>query len=206
MTEPVTRDAQRRALRRTLRQRRRALSPRQQRQASEALCRRLRRLPEVQRARRVALYLPNDAEIDATPLIGWLRRRGVRVYLPVLRPLAENRLWFVHYHAGTPMVNNRFGIREPDTRHGAHHARQLPPWALDLVLMPLVGFDDHGNRLGMGGGFYDRSFAFTRRRRPRPRLIGVAHDCQRVDELPVAGWDIPLDAIVSDRRAVRPRP
>ncbi|WP_205596274.1 5-formyltetrahydrofolate cyclo-ligase [Modicisalibacter sp. 'Wilcox'] len=206
MTEPVTRDAQRRALRRTLRQRRRALSPRQQRQASEALCRRLRRLPEVQRARHVALYLPNDAEIDATPLIDWLRRRGVRVYLPVLRPLAENRLWFVHYHAGTPMVSNRFGIREPDTRHGAHHARQLPPWALDLVLMPLVGFDDHGNRLGMGGGFYDRSFAFTRRRRPRPRLIGVAHDCQRVDELPVAGWDIPLDAIVSDRRVVRPEP
>ncbi|MBZ9539761.1 5-formyltetrahydrofolate cyclo-ligase [Modicisalibacter tunisiensis] len=206
MTEPVTRDAQRRAFRRTLRQRRRALSPRQQRQASEALCRRLRRLPEVQRARHVALYLPNDAEIDATPLIDWLRRRGVRVYLPVLRPLAENRLWFVHYHAGTPMVSNRFGIREPDTRHGAHHARQLPPWALDLVLMPLVGFDDHGNRLGMGGGFYDRSFAFTRRRRPRPRLIGVAHDCQRVDELPVAGWDIPLDAIVSDRRVVRPEP
>ncbi|KXS37122.1 MAG: 5-formyltetrahydrofolate cyclo-ligase [Halomonadaceae bacterium T82-2] len=204
MTEPVTRDAQRRALRRTLRQRRRALSPRQQRLASEALCRRLRRLPEMQRARRVALYLPNDAEIDATPLIAWLRRRGARVYLPVLRPLAENRLWFVHYHAATPMVSNRFGIREPDTRHGAHHARQVPPWALDLVLMPLVGFDDQGNRLGMGGGFYDRSFAFTRQRRPRPRLIGVAHDCQRVDALPVAGWDIPLDAIVSDRRVVRP--
>jgi len=204
VTEPVTRDAQRRALRRTLRQRRRALSPRQQRLASEALCRRLRRLPEMQRARRVALYLPNDAEIDATPLIAWLRRRGARVYLPVLRPLAENRLWFVHYHAATPMVSNRFGIREPDTRHGAHHARQVPPWALDLVLMPLVGFDDQGNRLGMGGGFYDRSFAFTRQRRPRPRLIGVAHDCQRVDALPVAGWDIPLDAIVSDRRVVRP--
>ncbi|MBZ9558713.1 5-formyltetrahydrofolate cyclo-ligase [Halomonas coralii] len=204
MNDLATRDDSRRALRRTLRRRRRDLSPSQQRRASNALCHRLRRLPEVQRARRVALYLPNDGEIDATPLIAWLRRRGARVYLPVLRPLAENRLWFVHYHSGTPMVKNRFGIHEPDTRHGAHRARQLPPWALDLVLMPLVGFDEAGNRLGMGGGFYDRSFAFIRRRRPRPRLIGVAHDCQRVDRLPIAGWDIPLDAIVSDREVVRP--
>ncbi|MCP1363185.1 5-formyltetrahydrofolate cyclo-ligase, partial [Halomonas sp. BBD45] len=127
-----------------------------------------------------------------------------KVYLPVLRPLSDNRLWFVHYHADTPMVANRFGIREPHTRHGAHRARQLPPWALDLVLLPLVGFDDDGNRMGMGGGFYDRSFAFVRYRRPRPRLIGVAHDCQRVERLPVASWDVPLDAIVSDARVVRP--
>ncbi|WP_244612998.1 5-formyltetrahydrofolate cyclo-ligase [Modicisalibacter radicis] len=204
MSDPQLPDDQRKALRRSLRQRRRALTKAQQRQAAEALCRRLRRLPEVQRARRVALYLPNDGEIDATPLLAWLRRRGARVYLPVLRPLAENRLWFVHYHAATPMVRNRFGIREPDTRHGAHRARQLAPWALDLVLLPLVGFDDQGNRLGMGGGFYDRSFAFTRGRGPRPRLIGVAHDCQQVERLPFAGWDVPLDAIVSDRRVVRP--
>ncbi|MGC3874093.1 5-formyltetrahydrofolate cyclo-ligase [Halomonas sp. GXIMD04776] len=195
---------QRKALRRELRRRRRSLSAREQRQASMALCHRLRRLPEVQRARRVALYLPNDAEIDATPLLNWLQRRGAHTYLPVLRPLCDNRLWFVHYHPGTPMVSNRFGIREPDTRHGAHPARRLPAWALDLVLLPLVGFDDAGNRMGMGGGFYDRSFAFVRHRHPRPRLIGVSHDCQRVDCLPVAPWDVPLDAIVSDRRVIRP--
>ena len=204
VSDPQFLNDQRKALRRTLRQRRRALTKAQQRQAGEALCRRLRGLPEVKRARRVALYLPNDGEIDATPLLAWLRRRGARAYLPVLRPLAENRPWFVHYHAATPMTRNRFGIREPDTRHGAHRARQLPPWALDLALLPLVGFDDLGNRLGMGGGFYDRSFAFTRRRGPRPRLIGVAHDCQHVERLPFAGWDVPLDAIVSDRRVVRP--
>ncbi|HSH56857.1 MAG TPA: 5-formyltetrahydrofolate cyclo-ligase [Halomonas sp.] len=194
----------RRELRQQLRRRRRALSAQQRRLASECLCRRLRRLPEVQRARRVALYLPNDGEIDPTPLIGWLRQRGARVYLPVLKPLSHNRLWFVHYHANTPMVRNRFGIAEPATRHGAHRARRMAAWALDLILLPLVGFDDAGQRMGMGGGFYDRTLAFTRRPGPRPRLIGLAHDCQRVDSLPVASWDVPLDAIASDLRLVRP--
>ncbi|MCG7599602.1 5-formyltetrahydrofolate cyclo-ligase [Halomonas sp. McH1-25] len=204
ITDSLSQHQRRKALRRELRQRRRALSPLQRRQAANALGKRLRGLPEVQRARRIAIYLPNDGEIDVTVLLPWLKRRGAKVYLPVLRPLSDNRLWFVHYHADTPMVANRFGIREPHTRHGAHRARQLPPWALDLVLLPLVGFDDDGNRMGMGGGFYDRSFAFVRYRRPRPRLIGVAHDCQRVERLPVASWDVPLDAIVSDARVVRP--
>ncbi|GAB2788025.1 5-formyltetrahydrofolate cyclo-ligase [Halomonas shantousis] len=194
----------RRELRRELRQRRRALSPLQQRLASLALCRHLRQLPEVRRARRIALYLPNDGEIDPTPLIPWLHRRGAKVYLPVLRPFTANQLWFVTYDAATPMVRNRFGITEPDRRHGAHRARRVSPWALDLVLLPLVGFDDEGNRMGMGGGFYDRTFAFTRLRRPHPRLIGLAHDCQRVATLPVASWDVPLDALVSDTRVIRP--
>nr|WP_205600934.1 5-formyltetrahydrofolate cyclo-ligase [Halomonas socia] len=195
---------QRRQLRRDLRRRRRALSASQQRDASRRLCHQLRQLPELQRARRVALYLPNDGEIDPTPLLDWLERRGARAYLPVLMPLADNRLWFVHYHADTPMVRNRFGILEPSTRHAAHRARRLPAWTLDLVLLPLVGFDAHGQRMGMGGGFYDRSFAFTRRGGPRPRLLGVAHACQQVAALPSAGWDIPLDAIASDAGVIRP--
>jgi 5-formyltetrahydrofolate cyclo-ligase len=196
--------ASRRQLRQELRRRRRSLSAQQRRQANLALCRRLHQLPEVRRARRVALYLPNDGEIDPRPLIPWLTGRGVRIYLPVLKPLSDNSLWFVHYHPGTPMRRNRFGIPEPETRHGAHRARRMPAWALDLILLPLVGFDERGQRMGMGGGFYDRSLAFTRRPGPRPTLIGLAHDCQRVDRLPTAPWDVPLDAIVSDARVMRP--
>lgn len=158
----------------------------------------------MQRAKRVALYLPNDGEIDPTPLIPWLKRRGTRVHLPVLKPLSLNQLWFVHYHAATPMVVNRYGIPEPETRFGAHRARRTPAWALDVILLPLVGFDERGQRMGMGGGFYDRTLAFTRRPGPCPRLIGLAHDCQRVERLPAASWDVPLDAIVSDARVIRP--
>ncbi|RDB44714.1 5-formyltetrahydrofolate cyclo-ligase [Halomonas sp. DQ26W] len=207
LSNPLTSDLpdSRRQLRQALRRRRRSLGPREQRAAALALCRRLRRLSEMMRARRVALYLPNDGEIDPQPLLSWLASRSARAYLPVLNPLAHNTLWFVHYHQGTPMVRNRFGILEPETRHSAHRARRLPTWALDLILLPLVGFDDQGQRMGMGGGFYDRSLAFTRGRGPRPRLIGLAHDCQRVERLPAAPWDVPLDAIVTDSRVIRPR-
>ncbi|MCW4152037.1 5-formyltetrahydrofolate cyclo-ligase [Halomonas sp. 18H] len=199
-TLPTTR----RELRRELRRRRRALEPRAQRRAAQQLSQRLRHLPEVWRARRLALYLPNDGEIDPCGLLPWLNQRGARAYLPVLRPLANNRLWFVHYHADTPMVTNRFGIPEPDTRYAAHPAHRQPAWTLDVILLPLVGFDDQGQRMGMGGGFYDRTLAFTRRPGPRPSLIGVAHDCQRVERLPAAPWDVPLDAIVSDQQLLRP--
>nr|WP_300313141.1 5-formyltetrahydrofolate cyclo-ligase [Halomonas sp.] len=195
-------------LRRELRQRRRALSAAQQKAASIALCAQLRSLPELLTARRVALYLPNDGEVDPQPLLGWLRRRGAHAYLPVLRPLANNTLWFVRYDQNTPMVRNRFGIYEPDTRHGAHPSRRLPAWALSVILMPLVGFDDQGQRLGMGGGFYDRTLAFTHPERgspgPRPKLIGLAHEVQRMEKLPVASWDVPLDAIATDMRVIRP--
>ncbi|WP_106476745.1 5-formyltetrahydrofolate cyclo-ligase [Phytohalomonas tamaricis] len=197
---------QRRALRQTLRHQRRALTLAQQRLASLALCRKLRQLPEIRRARHVALYLPNDGEIDPTPLVAWLRRRGTQVYLPVLRPLVENRLWFVRFNDATPMTTNRFGIQEPDTRFGAYRTRRCAPWALDVVLLPLVGFDDHGQRIGMGGGFYDRTFAFAHTQHgPRPRLMGLAHAIQRVEKLPSAHWDVPLDAIVSDQDVIRPR-
>ncbi|GEN23840.1 5-formyltetrahydrofolate cyclo-ligase [Halomonas cupida] len=196
-------------LRRLLRQRRRQLSPGEQRQASQRLCRQLRGLPEMLSARHVALYLPNDGEIDPVPLLDWLRQRNANAYLPVLRPLADNALWFVRYDARTPMIRNRFGIPEPDSRFGALRARRMPTWALDVILLPLVGFDDQGQRIGMGGGFYDRTLAFTHPQngpsRPRPRLIGLAHEVQHVESLPVASWDVPLDAIVSDERVIRAR-
>lgn len=196
-------------LRRLLRQRRRQLSLAEQRRASQRLCRQLRCLSEMLSARHVALYLPNDGEIDPVPLLSWLRRRNAHAYLPVLRPLADNALWFVRYDSRTPMIRNRFGIAEPATRFGAHRARRRPAWALDVILLPLVGFDDQGQRIGMGGGFYDRTLAFTHPQRslggPRPKLIGLAHEVQHVDSLPVASWDVPLDAIVSDTRVIRPR-
>lgn len=195
-------------LRRELRRRRRDLSQQQQQAASQALVARLRRLPELLTARHVALYLPNDGEIDPRPLIRWLHRRRAQAYLPVLRPLAANCLWFVRYDARTPMVTNRFGISEPDSRFGAHPSHRMPAWALDAILLPLVGFDSAGQRMGMGGGFYDRTLAFAHPAQynggPRPRLIGLAHDVQRVDHLPIASWDVPLDAIVSDAGVIRP--
>lgn len=196
-------DEDKRALRRFLRRQRRALTQQEQRLASQRLCQQLKALPEIRRARRLSLYLPVNGEIDPTLLLPWLRQRNVDIYLPVLRPFSANYLWFVAYRPNTPMVKNRFGIWEPDVRFSAQRHNRLAAWALDALIVPLVGFDANANRMGMGGGFYDRSLAFMHRPGPSPSLIGVAHACQQVASLPVEPWDVPLQAVVSDQGCVR---
>lgn len=185
------------ALRRQLRLARRALSPAQQRAAASGLYRQLAQHPLFRRARHLALYLPNDGEIDPRPLLRAAQRRGKATYLPVLNPWPRTRMVFQRVRAGEPLVRNRFGILEPRLIHG----RLRKVWALDLVLMPLVGFDQQGGRLGMGGGFYDRSLAYRARRKNghKPTLLGLAHECQKVDRLALASWDVPLRATVTDR-------
>lgn len=200
MPSPLAIDAevqeQRRQLRRRIRQKRRALTPVAQKKASLLLVRHLLSLPSLKRARRLAIYLPNDGEIDPTAFIQVARERRKVCYLPVLHPILHNRLWFYRFDSHTRLHHNRFGIPEPAQRN----APRCAPWALQLVLLPLVAFDSDGGRLGMGGGFYDRTFSFTRHRQgPAPRLIGVAHELQHVEQLPIADWDIPLEAIVTDR-------
>lgn len=95
------------------------------------------------------------------------------------------------------MTHNRYGILEPQL----NCSHVSPVAQLDMILMPLVAFDSKGNRLGMGGGFYDRTLAhLPKNKAQRPTLIGIAHQCQFVDALPVASWDIPLDYIITDER------
>jgi len=149
-------------------------------------------------SRRIAFYLANDGEMDPLPLL--LRACSMRkhCYLPILDPLAANRLWFVPYRAGDALKPNRFGIPEP-----VHAPRmRVRAHTLDLILAPLVAFDRRGNRLGMGGGYYDRSLEFLRRRRHwrRPRLYGLAYEFQRVARLRSAAWDIGLDGCFSEAR------
>lgn len=185
----------RRTLRRQLRKARRALSEQQQSAAANDLLAKLQVRPEVRRARRVAVYLPQDGEIDPGPLAEWLHARSCLVCLPVIDPIARGsqRLRFAPWRADVRWQTNRFGIAEPVT------ARPLEPWTLDLVFLPLVGFDAEGHRLGMGGGFYDRSLDQRRPRGHRTRLIGLAHSLQQVDALPHADHDVPLNAIATDQ-------
>jgi 5-formyltetrahydrofolate cyclo-ligase len=187
-------------LRKTLRHERRSLSLEQQQSAADQLALNLLRHPDLYRARHVAIYLPRDGEIDPQVYAHVARQRGIRFYLPVLHPVHHGRLVFSPYTDNTTLTANRFGIPEPPFRNGLRR----PAWALDAVLFPLVGFDEFGGRLGMGGGFYDRTFAFTRiRPRLAPKLIGLAHECQKVEELPLEPWDIPLHSVVTDRKRYR---
>lgn len=190
-------DLTRAQLRRKLRQQRRALTPAAQRNAAQALYRQLAQHPLFRRARHIALYLANDGEIDPHLLIAAAHARGKQVYLPVLKSWPRTSMMFQRIDMRERLAGNRFGIPEPRR----DHKRQRKVWALDLILLPLVGFDRHGGRLGMGGGFYDRSLAYRAQRNNwhKPTLLGLAHDCQQVDRLPMASWDMPLDATVTDR-------
>jgi 5-formyltetrahydrofolate cyclo-ligase len=188
------------ALRRSLRAARRQLSRRQQRLASDGLVKRFRGTPHLLRARSVALYYANDGELNPALLARWLWSSGKSVYLPVLHPRHEGELLFVPWQPDTLLSRNRFGIPEPVTTRSTIR----PAWTLDLILTPLVGFDREGRRLGMGGGFYDRTLA-RMQRRPQPRkpgLWGIAHDCQEMEHLPCEPWDIPLDGVITGTRVL----
>lgn len=183
----------RQQLRQLLRQRRRALSPQCQKQAATGLYLQLAQHPWFRRARHLALYLANDGEIDPSRLVGAALQRKKSVYLPVVSRWPERHMVFQRVDARTRWCLNKFGIREPVP----DRSQQRALWTLDLVCLPLVGFDAAGGRLGMGGGFYDRTLAACQL--PLPRLLGVAHACQQVESVPLAPWDMPLDAVVTDR-------
>jgi 5-formyltetrahydrofolate cyclo-ligase len=188
-------------LRRLLRKARRALNRAEQRQAAQGLYRQLAQDPLFRRARHISLYLPMDGEIDPRLLLREAQRRGKKTYLPVLSAWPRTKMVFQRVKPGERFRPNRFRIPEP--RIDARKQRKI--WALDLILMPLVGFDDQGGRLGMGGGFYDRSLAYQARRKAwqKPVLLGLAHECQKVGKLAVASWDVPLQGTVSDKRWYR---
>lgn len=189
------------AIRRQMRRRRRALPRSERQRAADALAARLGNSPLFLRSEHIAFYLANDGEMDLLPLIERAWAMGKRCYLPVLSPAFHNRLWFAPYHPDTPLLPNRFRIPEPvirwrDTR---------PASSIELMLTPLVAFDAAGNRLGMGGGFYDRTLAYLlqRTRWRRPQLIGIAYEFQKLAQLPHAAWDVPLHGVATERAVYR---
>jgi 5-formyltetrahydrofolate cyclo-ligase len=178
-------------LRRRYREARRALSDSEQTAHAHLIARHFLRSPVIHRTRRIALYTANDGEPDLQPLARRLAGFNKTLALPVVR--THSRMDFYRYEPSRSLVPNRYGIGEPAP--GAHY---LDTRSVDVMLMPLVAFDDGGNRLGMGAGFYDRHL------QPlpttlRPKLIGVAHEVQRSREpLPAARWDVPLDAVLTE--------
>ena len=182
-------------LRRAMRETRRAIPAGERAAAAAAAVRVLTALDAWRDAERVAVYHPMDGELDPAPLTAAARAAGKQVYLPVLNARDDEPMVFLPWNPDTPLAPNRYRIPEPVT--GAPLAAQ----ELDLVLAPLVAFDLHGQRLGMGAGFYDRSFAFLKDTRiTRPLLLGFAYACQRVDALPPEPWDVPLAGVATEQQ------
>ncbi|CAG9000137.1 MAG: 5-formyltetrahydrofolate cyclo-ligase [Candidatus Celerinatantimonas neptuna] len=177
-------------IRKQLRKQRRALTPEEQQTSAEQVCERLSALSQWQHAEHIAIYLSVDGELSTQPIIEQCWKIGKSVYLPVLHPFRKGHLLFQSYTPDTPMCINSLKIKEPKL-----NCQQIKPInQLDMLLTPLVAFDPQGNRLGMGGGFYDRTMANLN---GHVRRIGVAHDLQCYPELPIADWDEPLHQILT---------
>ncbi|MDX7986562.1 5-formyltetrahydrofolate cyclo-ligase [Xenorhabdus sp. 12] len=184
----------RKSIRKNVRQLRQNLSPEQQLQFAQQVAESALTHPKIQQADKIAVYLSFDGELDTSPLIQQLWRQNKQVYLPIIHPFSQHHLLFLRYSPESPLVRNRFNIEEPllDVRH------VLPVSELDIMFIPLVAFDSKGQRLGMGGGFYDRTLAKWQEQKFYP--IGLAHDVQLVETLPSEKWDIPLPEIITPRK------
>lgn len=191
MTDAVSR------IRKTIVQQRSSLSRINQQQASKIIAQRLLRSLIFLNAERIAFYFPTRGEIDTVLVIKRALSQSKECYFPILHPLKHNRLWFGRYHQNDPLIKNHYGILEPDLKF----AEQVKPWSLDLVITPLVAFDKKGNRLGMGKGYYDRTFAFKNDHlRSKPFLLGLAYDFQEVPDLHAHHWDVPLNAVLTEHQ------
>lgn len=183
-------------LRKQIRSLRRALSLSARQQAAETMAKQIAHLRIFTSAHHIAGFLAFDGEMDPAPLMERAWEMGKQVYLPIVPTNPQTHMMFAPYRPDSALRPNRFGISEPDVP--AHHL--LSAQRLDLVITPLVAFDANGTRMGMGGGFYDRTFAFRRNpgHLPKPHLLGIAYEFQKVPQLIRQPWDIPLDGIVTD--------
>ncbi len=188
MQQPSTRNE----IRKHIRTLRIALTTPEQTLASLQLIEQFKQLPELTQAKNVALYLANDGEINPELAIKWCWENNINTYVPVLHPFAKGQLLFLQLTPTTELITNKYGIFEP--KLSVNHI--IPVADLDVIFTPLVAFDVHGHRLGMGGGYYDRTLApFIDTH--GPKAIGIAHDCQQLAKLPIEEWDVPLNKIVT---------
>ena len=182
--------------RRTLKALRRVIPPAQRIRAARQLARHAARAFHLAPGKRVALYAPLPSEMSTAPLEQLARRRGCRLYLPRITDKRRSRMQFIE--AAGPMRANHLGILEPV------RIRAIPARFLDLVFLPLVGFDAAGNRLGMGAGYYDRAFAFRRLRIAwrQPHLVGVGYSLQQLPRIVGEPHDVPLDHVVTEKGVI----
>ncbi|MDU0354334.1 5-formyltetrahydrofolate cyclo-ligase [Paraglaciecola aquimarina] len=183
----------RQALRRQYRQLRNQLSDEQQITAASSCLSVCLQSTTLSRAKIVSCYLANDGELDPQALMQFCWQHNIQVLLPVLDPAKEGHLIFVDYQPTSPTRANVYGIPEPIITID----NTVPIENIDLIFTPLVAFDNTGNRLGMGGGYYDRTLAAIVENKLSTQLIGLAHECQQAIQLPTDSWDIPLNGIAT---------
>ncbi len=161
--------------------------------ASNVIAERVIRAPWFQRATYIACYLPAPTEVNTWTIISRAWRMKKRIFAPVLEK--NRRMQFRELLPETDLLPKQFGLLEP------LNGETVTARMLDLVLTPLVVFDDDGQRIGMGGGYFDTTFSFLKYRQAylHPKLVGLAFACQRVERIVPNPWDIRLCSVVTER-------
>ncbi|MBL4899254.1 MAG: 5-formyltetrahydrofolate cyclo-ligase [Colwellia sp.] len=210
MTYPLlipTKYNNRASIRQLLNTKRKALGTIFQNKAAEALLLILKNDIAVKKAKHIALYLANSGELDLQPFIHWCWQQNKEIYLPIVHPFSKGHLLFLRYDNNSTMVVNQYNIEEPKL-----DVRDIKPiQQLDIMITPLVAFDSTGARIGMGGGYYDRTLAkwykqYSHNKQNKPAVIGVAHDCQQITKVPHETWDVPLPKIITPTRTIKCKP
>lgn len=183
----------RQILRKKLREHRAKLSLHDQTVASQKITQLLIHNPHFQKSQHVAAYIAINQEVDPELIIKAAWESHKDCYLPVLQ---AKKLMFSLYKKNMPLIKNQFNIPEPPLSSESI----IEPGHLDVVLVPLLGFTKNGERLGMGGGFYDRSFSFLLNgiRPAKPYLIGLAYEWQKLESFESSAWDVPLNAVITE--------
>ena len=190
---------QRRELRDSLRYLRRNLPFSDQQSASNAVYDFIIRQDFFLSATHLAFYISFDGELNPKKILQEAITQRKSCYLPMTSNSGADRLNFGLYDQETTLKENKWGIEEP-----LPQGSLISPLKLEVVFVPLVGFDDKCSRLGMGKGLYDKTFNFKRRNSlTQPLLVGLAHECQHVQEIPAENWDVKLDLIVTGERIYR---
>jgi 5-formyltetrahydrofolate cyclo-ligase len=190
----------RQQLRESFRRKRLSLSTEQQSQFASEIAEQAHSRVFQADTKKVGLYLSFNGELDTHILIQSCWHKGIEVYIPVLHPFSAGHLLFQRYTEKTQMTRNKYGINEPKL----DVTKILPCKQLDILFTPLVAFDKQGNRLGMGGGFYDRTLSLLlQNASSRTSVVGLAHDLQLSESLPIEAWDIPLPAVLTPSRLYR---
>lgn len=174
-------------LRQLLRQQRQTLSTTDRDAAATMIARHALALPQWERLSSVAIYLANDGEADPLPLARRALEQGKQLFLPVIQ--ADSSLRFARWEPGESLIKNKFGIGEP-----ADHIQRVTAASMDLICMPLVGWSSDGTRLGMGGGFYDRTLTCA----SDTVRLGLGYNCQQNDDIPREQWDISLHWVATE--------
>ena len=185
-------------LRQKIRDLRKTITPEQRDHYSSQLIDQFTKNPKIKEAQCVALYISVDGEIDTNGVIEWCLARNKKVAVPVLHPFSKGNLLFLNYDKNTVMVKNRYNIPEPELNVQI----VIPLSKIDIMFTPLVAFDSKGNRLGMGGGYYDRTLQDYHNTKQGPYPIGLALDIQEVGTLPTEIWDVPLPEIITPTRNI----